>query len=113
MPFVVTALCTGVKDHACVDACPVDCFYEAEETLVINPEECVDCGACVPECPVGAIYQVANVPDRWKHDVARNAAPFGSSGGILPRAVFREAWEHLRLQEGSPAHRYYQRHGKA
>jgi ferredoxin len=45
----------------CVEVCPVDCFYEGENFLVINPDECIDCGVCVPECPVGAIVSENNV----------------------------------------------------
>lgn len=48
----------------CVDVCPVDCFYEGENMLVINPDECIDCGVCEPECPVDAIVQDSNLsPD--------------------------------------------------
>jgi len=46
----------------CVEVCPVDCFYEGENTLVINPEECIDCGVCQPECPVDAILPDTKVP---------------------------------------------------
>ena len=53
MTYVVTDECT--KCMACVDVCPVDCFYEGKDTLAIDPEECIDCGVCVSECPVDAI----------------------------------------------------------
>jgi len=112
MAFVVTEPCVGVKDHACVDVCPVDCFYESQEHLLIHPEECIDCGACVPECPVEAIFEESNVPDKWKDYIARNAAPFRPNAN-LPKAFLREKWEVQRLQPGSPAHLYYTRHGKA
>ncbi|MBI1327813.1 MAG: DUF3470 domain-containing protein [Alphaproteobacteria bacterium] len=58
MTFVVTDVCIMCKYTDCVEVCPVDCFYEGENMLVINPDECIDCGVCEPECPIEAI-----VPD--------------------------------------------------
>ncbi len=55
MTFVVTDACVKCKYMDCVEVCPVDCFYEGEDMLVIDPEVCIDCGVCVPECPVDAI----------------------------------------------------------
>lgn len=55
MTYVVTDECIKCKYTDCVEVCPVDCFYEGELMLVINPEECIDCGVCEPECPIGAI----------------------------------------------------------
>ena len=55
MTFVVTDSCIRCKYTDCVDVCPVDCFYEGENMLVINPDECIDCGICEPECPAEAI----------------------------------------------------------
>ena len=55
MTYVVMDNCIKCKYTDCVEVCPVDCFYEGENTLVINPEECIDCGVCVPECPADAI----------------------------------------------------------
>ncbi|WP_029012015.1 ferredoxin FdxA [Niveispirillum irakense] len=55
MPYVVTELCIKCKFMDCVEVCPVDCFYEGENTLVIHPDECIDCGVCEPECPAEAI----------------------------------------------------------
>ena len=55
MTFVVTEACIKCKYMDCVEVCPVDCFYEGENMLVIHPDECIDCGVCVPECPVEAI----------------------------------------------------------
>lgn len=56
MTFVVTDNCIRCKYMDCVEVCPVDCFYEGENMLVIHPEECIDCGVCVPECPAEAIF---------------------------------------------------------
>ena len=55
MTFVVTDSCVKCKYTDCVEVCPVDCFYEGENMLVIHPDECIDCGVCEPECPVEAI----------------------------------------------------------
>ena len=55
MTFVVTDVCIACKYTDCVEVCPVDCFYEGENMLVIDPDECIDCGVCEPECPVEAI----------------------------------------------------------
>lgn len=55
MTYIVNDKCVKCKYMDCVDVCPVDCFYEGENMLVINPEECIDCGVCVPECPIEAI----------------------------------------------------------
>ena len=55
MTFVVTEKCIKCKYTDCVEVCPVDCFYEGENMVVINPDECIDCGVCEPECPIEAI----------------------------------------------------------
>ena len=73
MPYVVTEPCIKCKYTDCVDVCPVDCFKEGENFLVINPDECIDCGACVPECPTEAIFEETEVPEKWADYVALNA----------------------------------------
>lgn len=55
MTYIVTQDCIRCKYQDCVEVCPVDCFYEGENMLVIHPDECIDCGVCEPECPVEAI----------------------------------------------------------
>ena len=55
MTYVVNDSCIKCKYMDCVSVCPVDCFYEGENMLVIHPDECIDCGVCEPECPVEAI----------------------------------------------------------
>lgn len=65
MTYVVTDECVKCKYTDCVEVCPVDCFYEGELMLVINPEECIDCGVCVPECPVDAIKEESPDLIRW------------------------------------------------
>lgn len=66
MTFLVTDACIRCKYMDCVTVCPVDCFYEGENFLVIDPEVCIDCGVCEPECPVEAIVaDVEDVDDKW------------------------------------------------
>ncbi len=66
MTYVVTDACIKCKYTDCVEVCPVDCFYEGENMLVISPEECIDCGVCEPECPVEAIVPDTDDPDgKW------------------------------------------------
>lgn len=56
MTHIVTEACVRCKYTDCVQVCPVDCFFEGPDMLVIDPDQCIDCGVCVPECPAGAIY---------------------------------------------------------
>jgi ferredoxin len=56
MSYIIGKACIGVKDGACIEVCPVDCIHEGEESMYIDPEECIDCGICLQECPVEAIY---------------------------------------------------------
>ena len=92
MTYVIAKPCVDVKDRACVDECPVDCIYEGERSLYIQPDECVDCGACEPVCPVEAIYYEDDLPPELAPYLADNAAfftetlpgrvaPIGSPGG--------------------------------
>ena len=73
MTYVVTDNCIKCKYMDCVEVCPVDCFYEGDNMLVIHPDECIDCGACEPECPVEAIYADGDVPPGLQDYVALNA----------------------------------------
>ena len=62
MTHVVTESCIRCKYTDCVDVCPVDCFREGPNMLVIDPDECIDCAVCIPECPVNAIFAEEDVP---------------------------------------------------
>ena len=73
MTYVVTESCIKCKYTDCVDVCPVDCFREGPNFLVIDPDECIDCTLCVAECPVEAIYAEDDVPDDQKQFTALNA----------------------------------------
>ena len=73
MTFVVTDNCILCKYTDCVDVCPVDCFHEGPNFLVIDPEECIDCTLCEPECPAEAIFPEDEVPTGQEHYIALNA----------------------------------------
>lgn len=77
MAYVITEPCIGVKDASCVDVCPVECIYEADDQFYIHPDECIDCGACVPVCPVDAIFPEIDVPAVWVSYVEKNASLSG------------------------------------
>jgi len=72
MSHFVTEPCVKCKYTDCVTVCPVDCFHEDAEMLVIDPEVCIDCGACIPECPVQAIYVEEDIPEKWKNYIEIN-----------------------------------------
>lgn len=73
MTYVVTDACVKCKYTDCVDVCPVDCFREGPNFLVIDPDECIDCTLCVAECPVEAIYAEDDVPADMHAYIALNA----------------------------------------
>ena len=84
MAYVVAEPCIRCKYTDCVEVCPVDCFYEGPNFLVIHPDECIDCGACEPVCPVEAIYYEDDVPEQWADYYRANVEFFdtlGSPGG--------------------------------
>lgn len=72
MPFVVTENCIKCKYTDCVEVCPVDCFHEGPNFLVIDPDECIDCTLCEPECPAKAIYPEDDVPAGQEALIALN-----------------------------------------
>ncbi len=81
MAYVIAEPCIGVKDTACVDACPVDVIhptrdevdFASADQLYIFPDDCIDCGCCVPVCPVSAIYLQEDLPERWAQFAQINA----------------------------------------
>ena len=72
MTHVVTDACIRCKYTDCVDVCPVDCFHEGSDFLVIDPDECIDCAVCIPECPVNAIYADTDMPAEFNAFLALN-----------------------------------------
>jgi NAD-dependent dihydropyrimidine dehydrogenase PreA subunit len=92
MPYVIAEPCIDVMDRSCMEECPVDCIYEGDRKLYINPKECIDCGACEPVCPVEAIAQDRRVKPEHSDFVADNRrffleplpgrdSPLGAPGG--------------------------------
>ena len=73
MTFVVTENCIKCKFTDCVDVCPVDCFHEGPNFLVIDPDECIDCTLCEPECPANAIFAEDEVPEEQFQFIQLNA----------------------------------------
>ena len=73
MTHVVTENCIKCKHTDCVEVCPVECFHEGSNFLVIDPEECIDCGLCIPECPAEAIFTDDDVPAGQEHFIKLNA----------------------------------------
>ena len=93
---VVCEPCRDCKYTDCVVVCPVDCFYQDEQMLYIDPLECIGCDACVPECPVGAIYSQHSVPEKWISYIELNAersAALKESGHITEKQAPKEGPE--------------------
>jgi ferredoxin len=65
MTFIVQEACVKCKYADCVEVCPVECFYEGDDMLYINPDECIDCDACAPACPVQAIVPEDDAEQHW------------------------------------------------
>ena len=90
MTYIIAEPCIDIKDKSCVDVCPVDCIHEFGRMLVIDPEECIDCGACEPECPVEAIFPEDALPDKWEPFVKINYA-FPEGAAVIDVGVNRVA----------------------
>ncbi len=88
MTYVVTEVCIKCKYTDCVEVCPVDCFYEGENMLVIHPDECIDCGVCEPECPVDAI----------KPDTEPNLEKW-----LELNRQYSEVWPNITTKKPAPA----------
>jgi ferredoxin len=84
MTYIISEPCIDIKDRSCVDVCPVDCIHEFDRMLIIDPEECIDCGACEPECPVEAIFPEDALPDKWEPFVKINYA-FPDGAAVINR----------------------------
>ena len=88
MTYVVTEACIKCKYMDCVEVCPVDCFYEGENMLVINPDECIDCGVCEPECP----------PEAIKADTEQ-----GLEKWLSVNAEYAKTWPNISQKGEAPA----------
>ena len=73
MTHIVTESCIKCRYTDCVDVCPVDCFRQGPNFLVIDPDECIDCAVCIPECPVEAIFAEEDVPEEQREFIEINA----------------------------------------
>lgn len=89
MTFVVTESCIKCKYTDCVEVCPVDCFYEGPNMLVIHPDECIDCALCEPECPVDAIKSEDDLTDENKHFLELNGE-------------LAEKWPNINIIKSAP-----------
>ena len=89
MTFVVTQACIKCKYTDCVEVCPVDCFYEGPNFLVIHPDECIDCALCEPECPVDAIF-------------AEDEMPAGSEKYLEINERLAKKWPVITVQKDPP-----------
>ena len=92
MTHVVTESCIRCKYTDCVDVCPVDCFREGPNMLVIDPDECIDCAVCIPECPVNAIYAEEDVPANQLAFIKLNTELSQSAG-----------WKSITKRKPAPA----------
>jgi ferredoxin len=90
MTFVVTENCIKCKYMDCVEVCPVDCFYEGPNYLVIEPDECIDCGLCEPECPVEAIKSEDDLSEKEKQFLELNAK-------------LAKKWPNITVKKEAPA----------
>ena len=88
MTYIVNDNCIKCKYMDCVEVCPVDCFYEGENMLVIHPDECIDCGVCEPECPVDAIK-----PDTEP----------GVEKWVTVNAEYAKSWPNITAKKEPPA----------
>jgi len=89
MTFVVVESCIKCKYTDCVEVCPVDCFHEGPNFLVIDPDECIDCTLCEPECPVEAIYPEDDIPE-------------GQEGFLALNAELAKEWPVITQQKDAP-----------
>ncbi|MEW5903741.1 MAG: ferredoxin FdxA [Pseudomonadota bacterium] len=90
MTYVVAENCIRCKYTDCVEVCPVDCFREGDNFLVIDPAECIDCSLCVPECPAGAIYAADDLPPDQQSFIALNAE-------------LAKQWPSITVKKNAPA----------
>ena len=103
MTYVVTESCVKCKYTDCVDVCPVDCFREGPNMLVIDPDECIDCAVCIPECPVEAILAEEDVPEAQKKFIPLNAELAKVWPSIPRTAALRKTWRRLVERKDAPA----------
>lgn len=109
MPHIVGESCIKCKHTNCVSVCPVDCFHEGVNFVVIDPEVCIDCALCVHECPVHAIYESEDLPDDWLEYIELNETlskewpKITKPKDALPTAAeFKDIYQKRQLLDLSP-----------
>ncbi|MCL2313856.1 MAG: ferredoxin family protein [Proteobacteria bacterium] len=103
MAFVVAEPCIKCKYTDCVEVCPVSCFYEGKNFLVIHPDECIDCGACEPACPTQAIFAESDLPSKWAEYKQLNAEYAAKWPNLTEKkAALPEADEFKNVKEKRP-----------
>ncbi|OCX67426.1 ferredoxin [Acidithiobacillus thiooxidans] len=103
MTYVVTESCIKCKFTDCVDVCPVDCFREGPNFLVIDPDECIDCTLCEPECPAGAIFRDDDLPEgqeEYEEINARLAKVWPAIIQKKPAPEDADAWLEVKDKRG-------------
>ncbi len=103
MTYVVTESCIKCKYTDCVDVCPVDCFREGPNFLVIDPDECIDCTLCEPECPAGAIFRDDDLPEGQEEYEEINARLAKAWPAIIqkkPAPEDADAWLEVKDKRG-------------
>jgi ferredoxin len=116
MTYAVTDRCVMCKHTDCAAVCPVDCFYEGENMMVINPDECIDCGICEPECPETAIFEEADIPDESEGapmSILQQRGLSGNTDGsawVAMNALFSQEWPNrTEMKESLPTADEYSR----
>ena len=95
MTYIVNEKCVNCRFTDCVEVCPVDCFYIGENTIVIHPDECIDCGVCEPECPANAIVADTNMNENlqyWLEFNTKYSKEWPNITKSLPKMADADAW---------------------
>lgn len=103
MTYLVNDKCVNCKHQTCVEVCPVDCFYEGKNMLVINPDECIDCGVCEPECPEDAIITDHEDDGTWLDFNTRMSLFWPNITEVDPNKVLKDKPAEITEPSEEPA----------